>query len=280
MDPILTYIAPSMKSGLRLIQLTGTALILLLGCNGNGVEPSDDIPVLSNPQSSFNDRDNSFYAAITVTLPEGVSGTDTVWAEMYLETGILADSLGTDTALVDAGLVDNAMQGDILPQDGIFARKFDSPLPEGSGGSVRFEYYALIADDTSNVSDIVRLANLRPVVHSVTAADSIRRPPEGFFAIDTIRAEVSDPDGLEDIREVSFTTLKPDSTLGNQGQPLPLADNGLLHTWGDVTAGDGIYSIIINLSSQDSLGSYVYRVTAKDFGGLVSDTVRHTVVVH
>jgi len=277
--PIPTYIAPFMRFFLRLITLTGAAVILWYGCDGTGVEPSDELPVLSNPQTSYDDRNDSIYVAVTVTLPEDVTALDSIWTEMYLASGDLADSLGTDSLWKQVTLNDSAVSGDILPQDGVYARKFDSSLPEGTGGSVRFEFYAFTVGDTSNASDTLRLANLRPVIVSVSAADTLVLPSEGAYRLDTVRVTVADPDGLTDIRTVNFTSLKPDSALANNGDPLPLADNGDLSGWGDESAEDGIYSRITPLPSDALTGDYIYKFVARDFGGAVSDTVRHTVVV-
>ncbi len=255
------------------------AWLLAPACDFVGVEPTGDVPVLSDLQASLDDRDNRFYAAVTVTIPDGNGTPDSIWVELYLATGKLADSLGTDVVQAAAALVDDATGGDILPQDEVYASKFDSPFPPESGGSVRFEFLAIVGGDTSQETTTLRLVNLRPVVLQVTAADSLRLPPEGFFTIDTVRARVDDPDGLIDIREVSFTTLKPDGTLGNDGQPIDLADNGDLDRWGDAKTGDGLYSQIIELNSDNLPGTYVYRFIAKDFAGAVSDTVSHQVVV-
>jgi len=218
--------------------------MLWYGCDGTGVEPSDELPVLSSPQTSYDDRDHSIYVAVTVTLSEDVTALDSIWTEMYLASGDLADSLGTNSLWKKVALNDSAVSGDILPQDGIYACKFDSPLPEGTGGSVRFEFYALIAGDTSSASDTLWLVNLRPVILSVSAADTLSLPSAGSHTLDAVRATVTDPDGLVDIKSVDFTSLKPDSTLANNGQPLALADNGDPVGWGDESAGDGIYSRI------------------------------------
>lgn len=280
---VLTYIAPSMKHSLYWLLLTATAFIVFQACNGNGTEPSEE-PILSDPQSLFDDRDSTFYVAVTVTLPD-VSALDTVWSELYLETGLLADSLGTDTLMRAVGLVDNGENGDILDADGVFARKFDSPLPSGTGGSVRFVFYALVAGDSSTVTDILKLASLRPVIFSVSVPDIMPLPrPEVEFTPGTIRAVVGDPDGLDDIREVRFTSLKPDSTPGNQGQPVFLADNGD-ELYGDLKEGDGIYSVIIKLLAVDDqgdstqTGTYEFRFIARDRSGLSSNTVYKTVEV-
>ena len=259
------------------------ALLLWVGCDNTGVEPSDDVPILSNPQTLFDERDERFYAAVTVTLPAAGASPDSIWAELYLSSGELADSLGTDSVWYQTTLNDTAANGDILPQDDVYACKFDSPLPQGTGGSVRFEFYAIATGDTSNVTDSLSLANLRPVILSVSASDSLALPPppspHEYYTLDTLRATAADPDGLEDIKRVSFTILKPDSTLSNNGQPFSLADNGELDLWGDIQANDGIYSIIITLESTNDTGRYVYRFTAQDYNGGVSDTFRHTVIV-
>ena len=276
------YIARSMNPTNHWVIVVGAALVLMVGCGETGVGPKDELPVLSNPETSFNDRDRSFYAAVTVTLPESATVIDSVWIEMFqIVGGTSIDSAAADTFLLSISLVDDATNGDILPLDGVYARTFDSPLPSGTGGAVRFEFHALIAGDTHTAADTLRLINLRPVILNVSAAALLTLPPQGseLVAIDTVRATVADPDGLNDIKRVGFTVLKPDSTMANNGQPFLLADNGLLEPYGDLVAGDGVYSLIIKLESTNDRGTYVYRFTAQDLSGAVSDTVTQIVVV-
>lgn len=255
--------------------------MLWYGCDGTGVEPSDELPVLSNPQTSYDDRDSRFYTAVTVTLPEDITAPDSIWTEMYLASGDLADSLGTNSLWKQVILNDSAVSGDILPQDGVYACKFDSPLPEGTGGSVRFEFYALIAGDTSIASDTLWLVNLRPVILNVSARDTLTIPPAGseFTTKDRVEAVVVDPDGLDDIKEVSFTIRNPDASLRNDGAYVSLVDNGILDPYGDEVAGDGTYSRIIEILAGATAGAYVYQFIAKDLGGAVSDTVFHPVIL-
>lgn len=269
-----------MRFSLRLITLTGAAVILWYGCDGTGVEPSDELPVLSNPQTSYDDRNDSIYVAVTVTLPAAITAPDSIWTEMYLASGDLADSLGTDSLWKQVTLNDSAVSGDILPQDGVYARKFDSPLPEGTGGSVRFEFYAFTVGDTSNVSDSLRLANLRPVIVSVVLTkDTFTRPDSGSVVVDTIYATAVDPDSLEDLRGVTFQIVKPDSTLGvglEGNTSFPLYDDGSRI---DLKASDGIYSGGVTFGFDNPVGTYTLKFIARDFSGAVSDTVRRTVVV-
>lgn len=265
---------------MRLLVLAVTAVVLYYGCDDTGVEPSDEVPVLSNPRTSYDDRNHRFYAAVTVTLPEEGSPLDSVWTEMYLASGALADSLGTDSLWKRVTLNDSAASGDILPLDGIYARKFDSPLPEGTGGSVRFEFYAFIAGDTSSTTDSLQLVNLRPVIVSVLLThETLTHPDSGSVVVDTIYTTATDPDGLEDLRSVTFQIVKPDGSLGEDSggnTSFPLYDDG---TRIDVEGGDGIYSGGVTFGFQNPVGTYSLKFVARDFSGAVSDTVSRTVVV-
>ncbi|UCH62377.1 MAG: hypothetical protein JSU77_11315 [Fidelibacterota bacterium] len=254
--------------------------MLWYGCDGTGIEPSDELPVLSSPQTSYDDRDDSIYVAVTVTFPENVTALDSIWTEMYLASGDLADSLGTDSLWKQVTLNDDAVSGDILPQDGVYARKFDSPLPKGTGGSLRFEFYAFIAGDTSSTSDILRLVNLRPAIVSVVLTkDTFTRPDSGYVVVDTIYATAVDPDSLEDLRGVTFQIVKPDSTLGvglEGNTSFPLYDDGSRI---DAEASDGIYSGGVTFGFNNPVGTYILKFIARDLSGAVSDTVSRSVVV-
>ncbi|GAG57655.1 unnamed protein product [marine sediment metagenome] len=156
--------------------------------------------------------------------------------------------------------------------------QFDSPLLADEPAPVRFTFYAQVDDSLYQTADTW---NLPPVITAISAADSLPIPsgPPPDYTLDHLTATVEDPNSLDDIRSVSFTVLKPDSTLSNNGQPFYMADNGE-DFYGDAVAGDGIYSLIIELDNSTAAGAYVYRFTAEDFSGAVSDTVKHTVVLY
>ena len=272
-----SYIGSLMKKCLRLIMGLCGLLLVSGGCDAPNAGLDDPLPILSEPVTTFNDQTDIFYAAVLLTLEDGAS-LDSIWTEMYLESGELADSLGTDTLMAAVGLLDDASGGDILSGDDVYGASFASPLPAGSGGMVRFLFVAQVTAIPDSLSTTLSLMNLRPVILSVTAADTMILPTNGFN-LDTIRVIADDPDGLDDIRQVSFTSLKPDSTLANSGLPIVLFDNGDLTGWGDVTANDGIFSRIVPLSPGDSTGTYIYKFVAADFAGAVSDTVSHSVEV-
>ena len=278
------YIARPMKRPLThwpLSQTVGLLAILVLGgCSSPSAGNDSDIDLLTDPSLTINKDTNVFYAGIVVTLANGTT-LDSIWTEMYLASGALADSLGTNLLQAAVSLKDDATGGDILLGDGVYAATFVWPLPPGTGGSVRFDFNALVSGDLTTLTDTLALRNLRPVILSVSAGDTLIVPPDGstFVTLDTLRVQVSDPDGLEDIKGVSFTSVKPDGTLANSGQPISLADNGDLTGWGDAAKEDGIYSIIIGIFDSTTTGTYTYRFVATDLSFNRSDTTFHTVVL-
>ena len=278
------YIARPMKyspAHWHLLRPVGLLAILILGgCTAPNAGNDGDIDLLTEPSLTINKDTNEFYVGIVVTLDEGAT-LDTLWAEMYLASGLLADSIGSTVLQASVALKDDATGGDILSADGIYAGTFVSPLPPGTGGSVQFDIMDQLSGELTTLTDTLALQNLRPVILSVTAGDTLIVPPDGstFFTLDTIRVEVSDPDGLADIKQVSFTSVKLDSTLANPGNPISLADNGDLTNWGDATEDDGIYSIIIEIVGSTIVGTYTYRFVATDLSFNKSDTTFRTVVL-
>lgn len=271
------YIARPMKYSPAHWRLPWTvgllAFLILGGCTAPNASNDGDIDLLTDPALTINKDTNEFYAGIVVTLEEGAT-LDSLWAEMYLVSGLLADSIGSTVLQASVALKDDATGGDILSADGIYAGTFVSPLPPGTGGSVRFDFMAQISGELTTLTDTLSLQNLRPVILSVAAADTM-----ALQAVDTMRVKVTDADGLGDIRSVNFTSVKPDSTLASSGDPTPLMDNGDMVGWGDVTRGDGIYSYILRVPGDALVGIYMFRIIAKDFSFNISDTTFHRLVV-
>jgi hypothetical protein len=272
------YIGPSMNQPLRSLLIMVVVALAWFGCEPPNAGGDGAVAVLTEPVTSFDDQTDRFYMAVLVTLPDDAV-PDSVWSEMYLVAGPLADYLGTDTVMARATLLDDATGGDIVPGDGVYGAAFASPLPPGSSGDVRFEFMAQGAD-LFTLTDTLSLINLRPVILEVSALSTLTLPDTGItqWSLDTLRVTVTDPDGLEDIKGVNFSLLKPDSTLGNAGVPVDLVDDGELGL-GDKVAGDGIYSRVIGLQADADSGIWVYRFVATDFNGSRSDTAFHSVLV-
>lgn len=99
-----------------------------------------------------------------------------------------------------------------------------------------------------------------------------------------ISVEASDPNGANDVDDVYFIVYKPDGTTNNartflydDGSCCPLPPNN--EPSGDVTAGDGIYSRIIQVDESNDKGLYRFEFQAVDRGGKFSNKIDHFVLI-
>ena len=120
-----------------------------------------------------------------------------------------------------------------------------------------------------------------PVIEELIIPERIQRPAAGEPAQSLIFiAEVSDPDGLNNVRTVEFwNESDPDTRY-------PLCDDGNLSPCGssiesgDVEAGDGLYTRTVFILSSNSLGFNTFIFEAIDRAGLRSQQVSHTVEIY
>lgn len=117
-------------------------------------------------------------------------------------------------------------------------------------------------------------ANVAPVILSVSLPDTVKVPSAIAFIIEV---SVSDSNGIKDIKEVYFTTVRPDQT--SSGLRTSLYDDGNYTENGDASSGDGIYSRVVRIDSANQKGTYRFDFEAKDRGGLVSPVVRKYILV-
>ncbi len=153
--------------------------------------------------------------------------------------------------------------------------------------------------NTVQRSLLVTRRNSRPQIDTVYMPDSatIGQLPSPDSTL-LIAAAAADSDGLTDIADVRFVSIKPDGTPANNGFPISLYDDGSSVTLvppditsGDAVAGDGIFSRkVVLLSFTFSLtppydtvytqrGVYQFRFTAIDHSGAVSDTVTRAIKI-
>ncbi len=210
------------------------AFCLAAQCSRVALEPEEVLEVLANPATSFDPLERTFYAAVTVTPPESSSDPDSVWIEVYLVT---ADTAAVDTPLDTLGLLDDATQGDILPQDGVYARLFASGLPSGTVGTARFVYHALIGGVQDSLFDSVEV--YLPVLSN--ARTTMDKLANQMFAAVTINLTEDDPAPDSVWVELYPASAELIDTLGSTDLLLsiPLEDFG---DNGDSMRADGIYS--------------------------------------
>ncbi len=119
-----------------------------------------------------------------------------------------------------------------------------------------------------------------PVIEDLPIPATIQRPDDGDPARSlSFVAEVSDADGLKDIEQVEFWNET------SPGTRFLLCDDGGRRTCGssaesgDVTAGDGLFTRRVFISSDNALGTNTFVFEATDHAGLRSQQVHHTVEI-
>jgi len=89
--------------------------------------------------------------------------------------------------------------------------------------------------------------------------------------------EAMDSNGLNDILEVYFIVYRPDGTTN--ATKIQMFDDGNTTESGDVTAGDGIYSRLIQVDQSNQKGTYRFQFQAKDRSNALSNIINHFVLI-
>lgn len=121
-----------------------------------------------------------------------------------------------------------------------------------------------------------------PVIEDVSLPERIQRPASGEPAVlIPIVAAVSDPDGLRNIARVEMQIVPVGS-----GAPFLLCDDGGqgacnqgFSSSGDEEAGDGRFTITLQLESTNAPGETTFQFKAFDRSGLESEPVTRTITV-
>jgi predicted small secreted protein len=157
-------------------------------------------------------------------------------------------------------------------------------LSEGASGNYQV---VIFATDSSELMSNQVFGTLQvtagsepPVIDQIDIPATVIRPAQGQPSINVpIVAHVSDPDGLDNILGVDV--------IVNGAVTLKLCDDGGQGTCnagfgssGDVTAGDGLFTLTIQLSSSNAAGENVFEFTAIDRSGLRSAQVARIIEVN
>jgi len=152
-------------------------------------------------------------------------------------------------------------------------------LPKGSIGKYTILVFA--TDAKGNISNQARGSldfqtegGDPPVILAITAPDSVARPASDQPAtLVSIVAEVTDPDGLDNIANVVLRTIS--------NQEFPLLDDGGADgsPSGDLVQGDGMYTITIQVESTNALGPNTFFFQATDRSGFESNIVEKTLTI-
>jgi hypothetical protein len=119
--------------------------------------------------------------------------------------------------------------------------------------------------------------NHKPWIEKVYAPDTIIIS-EGIQKYKLI-AKVSDYEGLVDIKKVFFNSYKPDGSASN-GNPFTMYDDGDKNgISGDDIAGDGLYSLTIQITPQNPKETYRFDFYAMDKSDSLSNVYSHYITV-
>lgn len=119
--------------------------------------------------------------------------------------------------------------------------------------------------------------NIAPVVSNLIMPDSLQTGETILFTI-----EASDSNGLSDIEFVFYEAYDPNDVrvVNSQGiYQFPMFDDGNTSENGDVTAGDGIYTVILTFPVSAQEGTWRFEFQARDRSKLLSNKIIHNIIV-
>ena len=200
--------------------------------------------------------------------------------------------------LFEKPLFNDGTHGDRQAGDAWWELAVDSSFGAGKKGdyTLRFQAKDRLGSLSSPVEKPISIENGSPWIAAVDCPDTVTKPQTGAVAV-RVTATVFDPQSLADIRSVGFTSRKPDSTYANNGQPIPMVDNGLPFDpsqfpqpyYGDEQPGDGVFTFTMVVYSDEQAtsqgvepvqpGTYVFTFQAEDWVGNRSETVVKKLVI-
>lgn len=253
-------------------------IFIFIGCDkkyDNVIENSNpDYQVtLVAPSDSL--RFNPLDSLISIRIAfNSATNIENVFCDIYASDNKKLNS--SPLTLLDNG---KAANGDDVANDGSYANKI--ALSEYyPNGIYNIKYF--VTDKSSTTKQVALgtfkfdngQANLAPIIF-----DDIVDPDSAIVTDTTIiltSIKVSDQNGLSDIDKVYFVVYRPNGTTSNN-QNLMFDDGLSVH--GDQTAGDGIYSLIIEIYSTNTKGTYRLEFQAKDRGAKLSNIINHTLLI-
>jgi hypothetical protein len=182
--------------------------------------------------------------------------------------------------LSDNGDITN--NGDTTAGDNVFSKKF--PLSTYyPNGTYTVQYF--VTDNSGSTKMLAvhsftfnnMQTSVAPVISDLTMPDSI-----SLGTSFTSSVKVSDGNGSSDIDSVYYIIYKPDGTMivNSEGiSRFPLYDNGATNLSGDVTQGDGIFSMKLTIPSGQPTGKWKFEFIAVDRERLTSNIITHNLVV-
>ncbi|HGY54432.1 MAG TPA: hypothetical protein ENK44_01895 [Caldithrix abyssi] len=178
-----------------------------------------------------------------------------------------------------------AQNGDVTAGDSVYSFKMDSAYAAGKQGEYRFRFtpYDAFTTPGQPAEMTMYLENLAGQVSTVFMADSVPKPTQGSILVQ-VAAQVNDPQGLGDVDSVYFTLEDSQGKFvrddyGNIVK-IPLFDDGDNENNGDQTAGDGLFSVILQVTSTNRQEAYTLHFYERDLVGNLSADKQKSFVIY
>ncbi|MFH0736602.1 MAG: hypothetical protein V1773_19080 [bacterium] len=247
----------------------------------------DDTVSTNNPGyqlATLQAPSNFAYTAINTKFSTSIQiKNGSTLKQVYLD---IRSADGNDNIFSHIILLDNgnsAENGDITAGDNYFSAIIPM-LPEIASGKYIIEYFVNYELGKQDITQKIAVhqfsydngsANYAPIIADVIAPDTVVvTPPK---AVIILSVAVSDSNGINDISNVYFITYRPDGTTN--GNKSYLLDNGNVAANGDAIAGDGRYSLIIEVTPSNAKGEYTFEFRARDKGNKLSNIINHKIVI-
>ncbi len=235
-------------------------------------------------------RENISPKLLTFSIPPAITG-DSTYAPVFRATASDADGLASlrfvrvefyppafsKPTLIDS-LFDDGKNNDGAARDGVFARAIPTSKLCGEGA---FSVVLRAVDAANGESPALlgavnvrrRGLNLPPTVSNINAPATIsrNRVPNTYL----LSVQASDPNCIADLKRVFFNTFLPNGNASS-GNPFTMRDDG---KEGDAVASDGRYSLTIQITPQNAIGTYRFEFQAEDKKGALSNKITQNITV-
>jgi hypothetical protein len=214
------------------------------------------------------------FRAVASLKIEQSTGKESIKSVQYLLSDFQASFILSEGILRNDGTFP-----DTNPIDNTYSAYVDFQIQRALVGDFIIRMWC--QDQNDNMSNafflplhIVRF-NHAPIISNLIALNTLHRGNILFLKI-----QVADSDGISDVNEVSYKSLKPDGTYANNGDPIQMYDDGnSQYPSGDLVAGDGIYTYSTDQTQAAPLGTYVYTFKALDRLHAISNTITHQMTI-
>lgn len=255
--------------------------LFFLGCEkefDNVVEPGlPDYRIIgtnSFPIFFYNQPDSTLKLFLQLDQSSVVSA---VYCDIFSSEN---KKLNTSSILLyDNGNLSNL---DTIAGDNIYSNKFDLSINHPDG-RYNIRYYVTDLFGKTNLAATQSFTydngknKIPPVLSNLQMPDTVNTNQTFSFSV-----FVADSNGLNDISAVYYELYRPDGALVTNSQGVskfPLFDDGQTASNGDLTAGDGRFTVLLTFPVGVTLGSWRFEFTAIDRSNKLSNKIIHFLVV-